>query len=90
MGGEMALGVQVKVRIPLLFSAALKAVRTLPLRTLDLLHLAAAYTCVRLFREDLAFFVTLDEGILGLKREVKDFLGSPAVTPRELVSLEGF
>ncbi len=86
----MALGVQVKVRIPLLFSAALKAVRTLPLRTLDLLHLASAYTAVRLFREDLAFFATLDDGILELRREIKDFLGYPAVTPRELVSLEGF
>ncbi len=62
----------------------------MPLRTLDLLHLAAAYTAVRLFREDLAFFVTLDDGILGLRTEIKDFLGCPAVTPKELVSLESF
>ena len=89
LGGEMAFGEQVKVRIPLLFSAALKAVRTLPLKTLDLLQLASAYTAVRLFREDMAFFVTLDDGTLGLRREIKDFLGYPAVTPKELVSLEG-
>ena len=90
LGGEMSLGSQtVKVRVPLLFSAALKGVQTLPLRTLDLLHLASAYVTVRLFGEDLNFFATLDEGILNFRREVKEFLGCPAVTPNELVRLEG-
>ncbi len=90
LGGEMFLGGGTpKVRVPLLFSAALKAVRTLPLRALDLLHLSSAYMAVRLFGEELDFFTTLDEGILGLRREVKDFLGCPAVTPNELVRLEG-
>lgn len=90
IGGEMTLGNQAsKVKIPLLFSAALKAVRALPLRTLDLLHLASAYVAVRLFGEDLDFFTTLDEGILSYRKEVREFLGCPALTPNELIRLEG-
>lgn len=89
-GGEMLLGTKTaQAKIPLLFSAALKAVQTLPLRTLDLLHLASAYMTVRLFGEDLDFFTTLDEGILSFRREVKEFLGCSALTPNELVRLEG-
>lgn len=90
IGGEMTLGNQAsKVKIPLLFSAALKAVRALPLRTLDLLHLASAYVAVRLFGEDLDFFTTLDEGILSYRKEVREFLDCPALTPNELIRLEG-
>ncbi len=90
LGGEIILGNQTpKVKVPLLFSAALKAARTLPLRTLDLLHLASAYTALRILGEDLDFFVTLDEGILALRRQVKEFIGCITVTPVELVQLEG-
>jgi len=90
IGGEMTLGSQAfRVKIPLLFSAALKGVRSLPLRTLDLLHLASAYVAVRLFGEDLDFFTTLDEGILSCRKGVREFLGCPALTPNELIRLEG-
>ncbi len=89
-GGEMTLGQGgFQVKIPLLFSAALKAVKTVPARTLDLLHLASAYVASRVFGEDLDFFTTLDEGIMGFQREVRNFLGCPVVTPSELVHLEG-
>jgi len=89
MGGDMALGASgFQVRIPLLLSAALKAAKTIPVRTLDLLHLASAFMATRVFGQDLDFFATLDEGILGFRREVKDFIGCPAVTPNELVRLE--
>ncbi len=37
-----------KLKIPLLFSAALKGVQSISLKTLDLLHLASAYVAVRL------------------------------------------
>ncbi len=88
-GGEMLLGTKTtQAKIPLLFSAALKAVQSLPLRTLDLLHLASAYMTVRLFGEELDFFATLDDGILSFRREVKEFLGCPAITPGELVRIE--
>ncbi len=90
LGAEMSLGTQApKVKVPLLFSAALKAARTLPLRTLDLVHIASAYIAVRLLGEHLDYFATLDEGILGLRRQVKEFTGCPTVTPNELVQLEG-
>ncbi len=89
LGGEMALGPRgAQVKIPLLFSAALKAAKTIPVRTLDLLHLASAYVAARVLGEDLDFFTTLDEGILEFRKEVKNFLGCPAVTPNELVRLE--
>lgn len=89
LGGDMTIGTGgFQVKIPLLFSAALKAAKTIPVRTLDLLHLASAYMASRVFGEDLDFFTTLDDGILAYRREVKDFLGCPAVTPNELVRLE--
>ncbi len=89
LGGDMAIGSGgFQARIPLLFSAALKAAKTIPVRSLDLLHLASAYMAARVFGEDLDFFTTMDVGILGFRKEVKDFLGCPAVTPNELVRLE--
>jgi len=89
LGGDMTIGTGgSQVKIPLLFSSALKAAKTIPVRTLDLLHLASAYMAARVFGENLDFFTTLDDGILGYRREVKDFLGCPAVTPTELVRLE--
>ena len=85
----MALGPRgAQVKIPLMFSAALKAAKTIPVRTLDLLHLGSAYVAARVLGEDLDFFTTLDEGILEFRKEVKNFLGCPAVTPNELVRLE--
>ncbi len=89
LGGEMTLAAGSPVKVPLLFTAALKAVRSLPMKTLNLLHLASAYMAVRLFGEDLDFFATLDDELLRFRREVKDFLGCSAVTPSELVKLEG-
>ena len=76
-------------KVPLVFTAALKAVKTLPLRTLELLHIASAYVAVRILGEDLGFFTTLDEGILDQSRMVREFLGCPVVRPSELVRLEG-
>ncbi len=89
IGGDMLLGTRgFQVKIPLVFSTALKAVKTVPVRTLDLLHLASAYVAVRVFGEDLGFFTTIDDGILNFRREVRNLLGCPAVTPSELVRLE--
>jgi predicted nucleic acid-binding protein len=89
MGGDMSLGTGgSRARVPLAFSAALKAVKTLPLKTLDLVHIASAYVAVRILGEELDFFATLDERILTLRKEVKDFLECPAVTPSEIVHLE--
>ena len=76
------------MKIPLLFSASLKAARTIPVKTLDLLHLGSAYMSERVFGQDLDYFATLDEGILEARKNIKDFLGFPAVAPSELVRLE--
>jgi len=90
MGGEMILKESAPpVRIPLLYTAALRAVRSLPVRTLDLLHIASAYAAVRLFGEELDYFSTLDQGILSHAKQVREFLGAPAVTPSIIVRLEG-
>jgi len=89
LGGDMVIGSGgFQARIPLLFSAALKAAKTIPVRTLDLLHLASAYMAARFFAGALDFFTKLDEAIFGFRKEVRDFLGYPAVTPNELVRLE--
>jgi hypothetical protein len=76
------------VKVPMIYTAAFYAIRTLPVRTLDLLHIASAYVAVRLFGEELDYS-TLDEGILDHAKQVREFLGSPAVTPSETVQLEG-
>jgi hypothetical protein len=76
------------VRVPMLHTAAFRAIRTLPVRTLDLLHIASAYVAERLFGEELDYFSALDEGILDHAMQVREFLGSPAVTPSETVRLE--
>lgn len=88
MGSEMSLGHESRFRIPAVYAVALKAVRTLPLKTLDLLHIASAYAAVRLMGKTLDYFATLDRGILDAGREVKSFLGCPPVTPDEVVKLE--
>ena len=89
LGSEISLNQESRVRIPSVYAAALKAVRTLPLRTLDLLHVASAYTAVRLLGNQLDYFTTLDEEILDFRREIKTFLGCSPVTPDEIVKLEG-
>ncbi len=90
IGGEMTLkGSMPPVRVPMLYTAAFRAVRSLPLKALDLLHIASAYVAVRLFGEELDYFTTLDEGIVDQAKQVREFLGSPAVTPSETVRLEG-
>ena len=90
LGGEMSLdGRGTGTRVPLLFSVALKAVKTLPLRTLDLLHIASAYVAMRILGDDLTYFTTLDEGILDQGKPVREFLSCPAVRPSEIVRLEG-
>jgi hypothetical protein len=72
----------------MLYTAAFRAIRTLPVRTLDLLHIASAYVAVMLSGEELDYS-TLDESILDHAKQVREFLGSPAVTPSEIVRLEG-
>jgi hypothetical protein len=74
---------------PAVYAIALKAVRTLPLRTLDLLHVASAYAAIRLHSKELDYFTTLDSGILSARKEIKTFLGCPSVTLDEVVTLEG-
>jgi len=89
LGSEISLNQESRVRIPAVYAAALKSVRTLPLRTLDLLHIASAYAAVRLLGKQLDYFTTLDEEILDSRREIKRLLGCSPVTPDEIVKLEG-
>jgi len=89
LGSEISLHTESDVRIPAVYAVALKAVRTLPLRTLDLLHVASAYAAVRLLGKQLDYFTTLDEEILDAGREIKTLLGCPSVTPDEIIKLEG-
>jgi hypothetical protein len=72
------------------YAIALKAARTLPLRTLDLLHIASAYAAIRLQDKQLDYFTTLDSEILDHRKEIKTFLGCPTATPDDVVTLEGF
>jgi hypothetical protein len=88
--GEMTLQNSTPpVRLPMLYTAAFRTILTLLVRTLDLLHIPPAYVAVRLFGEEHDYFSTLDEGILDHEKQVREFLGSPAVTPSEIVRLEG-
>ena len=88
MGNEISIGRgPTQTRIPAVFAIALKAVKQVSLKTLDLLHVSSAYTAVRM-GETLDFFATLDSGILESKRVLRQFLGCPVVTPSELVELE--
>ena len=89
LGSEISLHTESDVRIPAVYAVALKAVRTLPLRTSDLLHVASAYAAVRLLGKQLDYFTTLDEEILDACREIKTLLGCPSVTPDEIIKLEG-
>lgn len=89
LGSEIPLGQGSQPRVPAVYAIALKAVRTLPLRSLDLLHVASAYAAVRLHGKELDYFTTLDRGILEARKEVKTFLGCPTITPDEAVTLEG-
>jgi predicted nucleic acid-binding protein len=89
VGSEIPLGHESQPRVPAVYAIALKAVRTLPLRTLDLLHVASAYAAIRLHGKELDYFTTLDRGILEARKEIKTFLGCPAITPDEAVTLEG-
>jgi len=88
LGTEILLGQESQARIPAVYAIALRAVRTLPLRTLDLIHVASAYAAIRLHGKEIDFFTTLDGGILEAKREIKTLLGCPTVTPDEVVTLE--
>jgi predicted nucleic acid-binding protein len=90
LGAEIPLGQESQARIPSVYAIALKAVRTLPLKTLDLLHIASAYAAIRLHGKQLDYFTTLDAGILDHRKEIKTFLGCPSATPDEVVTLEGF
>jgi predicted nucleic acid-binding protein len=88
MGSEISIGRgPMQARVPAVFAIALKAVKQVSLRTLDLLHVASAFTTVRM-GETLDFFATLDAGILESKRALRQFLGCPIITPSELVELE--
>ncbi len=89
LGTEIPLGQDSQARVPAVYAIALKAVKTLPLRTLDLLHIASAYSAIRLHGKQLDYFTTLDGEILDARREIKTLLGCPTVSPDELATLEG-
>lgn len=79
----LALGTS-QVHVPNLFSESLLLSVQTPLRTLDIMQVAAARHA-RQNNKELGAFVTGDDGILRLKEELSVVANMPFLSPREYV-----
>ena len=70
-----------KHNIPIEYLIAQKMAEAIPLRALDLLHIGYAY----MLRQNLDYFVTGDEEILRLEKELEEKLGIKVTHPASLV-----
>ncbi len=76
---------QGEIRMPAVFGEAIGLCPEAPLKTLDLLHLAAATYANRVLEANLQRFITLDQDFLRLKGELAGLTGMTFETPMDLV-----
>ena len=72
----------IQATLPSVFNDAILLSLRSTLRTLDLIHLAAARHA-KLMNGDLGAFVTGDREFLSKKRELAEVIGMPIVSPKE-------
>lgn len=89
IAGDTPLSVRgVQATIPSVFNEAILLSLQSNLRSLDLIHLAAARHAKRMNGE-LGAFVTGDEEFLADKKELAEIVGMPILSPREYVEALG-
>ncbi len=79
----------VRTDLPQIFSEAILMSLLIPLRTFDLIHLAAA-RYAKQTNQELGAFVTGDNGLLSKKEELTRIIGMPILSPKEYVQALGF
>lgn len=85
MGGEVTIKLKGRsVKLPVLFAIGLEIGSKTGVKTLDNLHLAAAYIAPRIYGHKIDYFVTLDGDLLKHRRELKDLMEIEVVTPAEI------
>lgn len=78
----------VPAELPQVFGEAILMSLLIPLRTFDLIHLAAA-RWAKQSNQELGAFVTGDNGILLRKREASKLIDVPVLSPKEYVQALG-
>jgi predicted nucleic acid-binding protein len=81
-GDTITVMEDVNVEMPIMFSQALILAYSVGLRTLDLMHVAAARN-VRQAGTELSAFVTGDSDFVNRKDRISQILGTPVLTPLE-------
>jgi predicted nucleic acid-binding protein len=85
IAGDTPISVKgIRADIPSVFNEAILLSLRSTLRSLDLIHLAAARHAKRVNNE-LGAFVTGDKEFLSNKRELSEIIGMPVLSPREYV-----
>ncbi len=89
IAGDMPLSIRgINASLPSVFNEAILVSLQSTLRTLDLIHLAAAKHAKRKNTE-LGAFVTGDKEFLSKKREISEVIGMPVLSPTEYVEVLG-
>lgn len=89
IAGDLPLSVRrINASLPSVFNEAILLSLESPLKTLDLIHLAAARHAKRRNNE-LGAFVTGDKEFLTKKKELSEIIGMPVLSPREYVEVLG-
>ena len=89
VAGDMPLSISgINATLPSVFNEAILLSVQTSLRTLDLIHLAAAKHAKRK-NSDLGAFVTGDKEFLSKKKELSEIVGMPLVSPREYAEVLG-
>lgn len=89
IAGDTPIAVRnIQANMPSVFNEAILLSLQASLRTLDLIHLAAARHAKQMNRE-LGAFVTGDSEFLSKKKELSEILGMPILSPREYVEVLG-
>ena len=84
-GGEVSINVEEqRVKLPALFAVALEIGSKTGVKTLDNIHLAAAYITSRIYGQKIDYFITLDEDILKHQEKIKDLIEVKVATPAEI------
>ncbi len=89
IAGDMQLSISgINVTLPSVFNEAILLSVQSSLKTLDLIHLAAAKHAKQK-NNDLGVFVTGDKEFLSKKEELSEIIGMPLLSPREYVEVLG-
>jgi hypothetical protein len=79
----------VKVDMPTLLADSIFLSFLTALRTLDLMHIAAARHAKQIDSEKLGAFITGDAELLARKDEISKIIGMPVISPKEYVHALG-